>query len=384
VSDCFEVVVGPGGIRTRRYRTGTFGPVPRVIQRPEEDDEPGVYQRMSKGALARLRFACCNLPIELLGERWLWITLTAPYEWRRWCGTDRQTKAAFALFRQRVWREWGPLVGVWVLEFQERGAPHFHLLVGCPESVAEKDYLGLVDRQVALESLKTAPLFYRGRPFRPTIGRQVVGPLQGRDFGGEFAETIRRHWSQAVTGGTVGEHLARGVDIDTPRHGRGSEIDARNLMAYLGTEIGKASQKQAPSGYGTIRRWWDLWGRDRGFRPLGIRVVVPAEVGEAVTEAIQAWVVDRMAARFAAAGAEVVRRPVWREGVGATGIGLHGEELLGLVERACSGLPGGEVRKLCRAVEEAPALRSRPIQERTRHNRDAAGVEANFWGESQE
>lgn len=56
----------------------------------------------------------------------LFFTLTYPGEWPR----DPQVwKAHLRAFRERMRRRYGKFPAVWRLEFQRRGAPHFHLLV---------------------------------------------------------------------------------------------------------------------------------------------------------------------------------------------------------------------------------------------------------------
>ena len=330
--DCFELLVGAGGVQLRRYVAGSFPAVPRTATYEPEERE-GQYQVMSKGALRRLRFAAANLPLDKLGERWLWVTLTAPENWRPWMGDDRATKACLERLRQRMWRRWGGLIGIWVNEFQERGAPHFHVLMRCPDSVTVEDYGGLMRRQDVLRKLSSQPILYRGRPFRPTIGVQQIGPFAGDSFGGEFAETLRKQWSEAVTGGTDGRHFARGVDIEVPLR-PDSEIDRRKVLCYLGTEMGKSHQKQAPSGYGTIRRWWDLWGRQQGFVPQYERYVLPTEVGELLSLELRRWVEERMReARQRRGLDDGATSRAWRAGTGATAIGLIPEEFEKMRER---------------------------------------------------
>jgi hypothetical protein len=55
----------------------------------------------------------------------LFVTLT----YRDYEPDGRQWKADLAAWRKRAERRFGPLAGVWKLEPQERGAPHWHLLL---------------------------------------------------------------------------------------------------------------------------------------------------------------------------------------------------------------------------------------------------------------
>jgi hypothetical protein len=56
----------------------------------------------------------------------VFLTLTYPCDysddWRDW-------KADLRALGERIRREFGSLVGLWKLEFQKRGAPHFHILL---------------------------------------------------------------------------------------------------------------------------------------------------------------------------------------------------------------------------------------------------------------
>jgi hypothetical protein len=55
------------------------------------------------------------------------ITLTYPGLWEHLVPTARDAKRHLQLFRKRYERKFGTLRGVWKLEFQRRGAPHFHI-----------------------------------------------------------------------------------------------------------------------------------------------------------------------------------------------------------------------------------------------------------------
>lgn len=69
------------------------------------------------------------------------LTLTYPGDWLTVAPTGHEAKKHLKAFRKRYERAWGePLMCVWKLEFQRRGAPHFHLLVVPPHG--EVDGLG--------------------------------------------------------------------------------------------------------------------------------------------------------------------------------------------------------------------------------------------------
>jgi len=61
------------------------------------------------------------------------VTLTYPGEWESVAPDGETVKRHLDNFRRAWFHRWGsPLVGAWKLEFQRRGAPHFHLMVPTP------------------------------------------------------------------------------------------------------------------------------------------------------------------------------------------------------------------------------------------------------------
>lgn len=72
-------------------------------------------------------------------------TLTYPGDWLEIASDGRVVKAHLKAFRKRFKRAWGvDLICVWKLEFQYRGAPHFHFLFVPPVGVARDDDARLV------------------------------------------------------------------------------------------------------------------------------------------------------------------------------------------------------------------------------------------------
>lgn len=77
------------------------------------------------------------------------ITLTMPGKsddgdrdyWERLAPTPSSFKAMLNRFRSAYRHAWGaPIVGVWKMEFQQRGAPHVHILMTPPDGVAGGRY----------------------------------------------------------------------------------------------------------------------------------------------------------------------------------------------------------------------------------------------------
>lgn len=65
------------------------------------------------------------------------VTLTYPGDWLAVAPDGKAAKAHLRALRRRYERAWEqPLTAVWKLEFQRRGAPHYHLLMVPPHGVA--------------------------------------------------------------------------------------------------------------------------------------------------------------------------------------------------------------------------------------------------------
>lgn len=61
------------------------------------------------------------------------VTLTAPADWESVFPTPKSFKVKVNRFKEEYDRRWGrKMTGVWKMEFQERGAPHLHILMTPP------------------------------------------------------------------------------------------------------------------------------------------------------------------------------------------------------------------------------------------------------------
>ena len=131
-------------------------------------------------------------------------TLTYPGDWRAAACDGPTAHRQLRALRARVEREFGQVRACWKLEFQRRGAPHWHLVVGGPD------------------------------------------PLALRAF-------LRPAWYGVVGSGDV-RHLAAGVECDAVRS---SEVVARYCAGYLGARR-KTYQEQVPPDW-RAGRWWGWW-----------------------------------------------------------------------------------------------------------------------------
>jgi hypothetical protein len=291
-------------------------------------------QVAGRRALARLRRAVAALPVEMLGERPLWITLTVPGDWRRWVPDQSAWESMRRAMVDRWEYRYGRLLGIWVREFQESGAPHMHWYVACPAAVDDRDYGQLVRRTLLAKELEES----EGKTAVPVIGLAEQGPFKGEWYGGRFAMWLRRAWSETVTAGRHGAHYARGVDVRTSYWSQGAarQADKVRVLSYMAGEMGKPGQKRVPYGFGEVRRWWGLFGRDLGFSPKFEYQALEEELGRAVAVEMEAWVRGEIVRRNPPARATEIlanrdRRLEWH---GVEALGLYGSELEQLLARA--------------------------------------------------
>ena len=100
----------------------------------------------------RLEFGA--LPWELLGPRPVMVTLTYPGDWKQWVPDARTLVKHREAFKERWRRRYGTPIGVWVVEFQKRGAPHLHMYLGLPDAVSDEEYLLLQKRTMRRRHLQ--------------------------------------------------------------------------------------------------------------------------------------------------------------------------------------------------------------------------------------
>jgi len=164
------------------------------------------------------------------------VTLTYPEVFP----TDGQiAKADLKRLYERWRRRYGKPRGMWKLEFQERGAPHFHLFVGLPESEDE------------------------------------------------FLAWLLRQWYEVVGSGDE-RHLFHGVDISRWRWGTLGESRARvgEYFARHGAKGWKSYQTRVPEGYVSPGQFWGVWGLKPAVE------MIPLVRGEYVRHRRLTWALD--------------------------------------------------------------------------------------------
>lgn len=104
------------------------------------DDDPRMITGWSRRSRARMVSSMAELdlaPLLMGGDDPAMVTLTYPGDWEVVAPDGEAVKVHLRAFFKRFARAWGrDLVGVWKMEFQRRGAPHFHLLMAPPSGTA--------------------------------------------------------------------------------------------------------------------------------------------------------------------------------------------------------------------------------------------------------
>ena len=221
---------------------------------PGQSTAGRVSLQWSARSRRNMRFEFSALPWELLGPRPAMITLTYPGEWDLWVPDARTFVRHREALKERWRRKFSSPIGVWVVEFQRRGAPHLHMYLGLPEEVSDKEYWGLQDRTMRRHRLE-----------------RELGPYEARKRmrapSGEFATWLRTAWWEVV-GSELSTHHGRGTDIATAFFSDEAERTANRarVAEYFWRESGKWAQKQTPEGFGPLK-FYGRWGQAEGFKP---------------------------------------------------------------------------------------------------------------------
>lgn len=216
------------------------------------------WSRKSRANMVR---ALCELDYRpMLGDSTrlpAMITLTYPGDWLTVAPNGKAAKRHLDAFRKRYERAWGePLRAVWKLEFQRRGAPHFHLLMVPPHGLS----------RTPGDRARAAARVGAGRPFREWLSEVWADIVDHPD-----AEEKRRH-RLAGTGVDFAEGLRA--------------TDPKRVAVYFtkhGGLVGKEYQHCVPEewrapGQGP-GRFWGYWHLER------VRVAVEIAPEDAVQAA---------------------------------------------------------------------------------------------------
>jgi hypothetical protein len=222
---------------------------------PGESTAGRVSLKWSARSQRSMRFLFSALPWELLGTRPAMITLTYPGDWQLYVPNSEVLRHHREAFKERWRKRFGPPIGVWIVEFQKRGAPHLHMYLGLPDAVSEADY-----RQLQERTMRRKRREFDVGPFR---ARWQTPPVSG-----EFGEWLRRAWWEVVGSG-LPAHEKRGVDVAVAFFSEQAESEANRTKVgdYFWRESGKWKQKRPPEDFGSLK-FYGHWGRKEGFNPV--------------------------------------------------------------------------------------------------------------------
>jgi len=222
----YWVVASPGGVRLRRKW------VPTTVNEAARTGRPGRQDTNAVGVGRAGRIVTGFTPKARAQMRWVFnalpwgdparlcmLTFTYPRDWRSACEDGATLKKHWRAFREAGRKKWGGLRGAWVLEFQERGAPHFHLYMALPDGAEISE--------------------------DPTDDRLVW-------------DWARKTWWRIV-GSSDPAHRWWGVHYRPCLYAQYPGRRPAQVGEYFWRESGKTNQKTAPPGFEGCK-WWDVWG----------------------------------------------------------------------------------------------------------------------------
>lgn len=198
----------------------------------------GRISELSHESRQRMAFVVANSPVEWAGM------LTLTYQWDIRPCSGKETKAHLNAYLTSLKRRYPGIKLFWFLEFTRRGAVHYHILTSN------------VPVQVARDS--------RGRCWCPTASRN-----EGKIWAGLWGRHSRFSFFQGFEKRNA---CMKAMEAVSARWEPIREIDggARYARAYAS----KPHQKQVPSAFQDVGRWW---GHSRGVAPVHLETMVVSE-----------------------------------------------------------------------------------------------------------
>jgi hypothetical protein len=191
------------------------------------------------------------------------VTLTLPEDWQSYAPTGRDFKRLIRNFGKRYRRAFGrPLVGLWKLEFQRRGAPHCHFLT-VPPAEAET---GIRWRQWFAATWADV-LGVQGE-----TRRAVIAVHEHRKASADYAEGLRASDPKRVAVYFLGHNLLKDKEYQhiVPEAWRGPGDGPGRFWGYLGLaradSVVPVTYDQAVTLARTLRRWQRAQGGTRRAR----------------------------------------------------------------------------------------------------------------------
>jgi hypothetical protein len=140
---------------------------------------------------------------------------------------------AFAKRLKRFGSEYGQIAFAWKLEFQKRGAPHFHLII-------------ITRFPIPLNTLREWAL------------------TSWSDFVGKWIHSLDQYSDEEKLS-AIEKHRKAGIEADCVRKSKHGLVCY--LAWYIGKEKGKAKEHQhvVPAEFQNVGRWWGFYGKNTGL-----------------------------------------------------------------------------------------------------------------------
>ena len=151
------------------------------------------------------------------------ITLTYPADFP---SDGKTVKLHLEEFRRRLLRKFPGILGIWFLEFQRRGAPHFHILL-------------------SLKIWELGPLVERKRHLKK-LGTKIFRTVES------LQDWASKAWFKIVGSGDE-KHLRAGVAWEVIEEEDGA-------LRYAACHAAKPHQKKVPKDYSDVGRFWGVVG----------------------------------------------------------------------------------------------------------------------------
>jgi len=187
--------------------------------RAGEDGSGGAIKEFSMRSRFRLLHTVKNADCDFF----CMVTLTYPAEFP--C-TGPQTKRHLQNFRLRLLRKWPTIGGVWFLEFQRRGAPHYHVLL-------------------------TLKLWEMGELVERERRHNKLGARKYRTI--EWVQDLLSSWWYEIVSSGDLRHLRAGTAVEVIEEEQGA-------LRYAACHAAKPHQKKVPEGFADVGRFWGVIG----------------------------------------------------------------------------------------------------------------------------
>jgi hypothetical protein len=204
-----------------------------------ENVKRGIVKDFSIESRQRLQRLLASINQDVAGLP-TFLTLTYPFEYSlQWEVWKRDLDVFFRSFRRKWPRAWG----VWRLEFQKRGAPHFHLLLWDGP---------IIEEPMEVYSPKKKKMVWIGNP--------------GNENNKELFQWFSSTWYRVVGSGD-GKHLKAGTRIEPIQSWNG-------VFYYTSKYLAKMTEGNfVPEGY--AGRYWGII--NKSLFPIDIRMLEISE-----------------------------------------------------------------------------------------------------------